>query len=162
MDIVQRISSIQEVQEAIKEALEANVYFKRHSIPVLCENSAQIDYLIKNAIGKLGIVCVVQTPTFDYMGKADDGHPVWEMPEASIVVSEIPTTNRSRAGASTALDAALNAAEAINELGDSVALEQIYQMENQGVVSVFVTFKTCSRFCYAKQNLPPAESGNNS
>lgn len=162
MDIVQRISSIQEVQEAIKEALEANVYFKRHSIPVLCENSAQIDYLIKNAIGKLGIVCVVQTPTFDYMGKAEDGHPVWEMPEASIVVSEIPTTNRSRAGASTALDAALNAAEAINELGDSVSLETIYQMENQGVVSVFVTFKTCSRFCYERQDLPPTESGNNS
>ena len=162
MDIVQRISSIQEVQEAIKKALEVNVYFKRHSIPVICENSAQIDYLIKNAIGKLGIVCVVQTPTFDYMGKAEDGHPVWEMPEASIVVSEIPTTNRSRAGASTALDAALNAAEAINELGSSVALEQIYQMENQGVVSVFVTFKTMCRFCYAKQTLPPTESGNNS
>lgn len=162
MDIVQRISSIQEVQEALKQALEDNVYFKSHKIPVICENSAQIDYLIKNAIGKLGIVCVVQTPTFDHAGKDEDGHPVWEMPEASIVISEIPTTNRSRAGSSTALDAALNAAESINELGPNVSLEQIYQMENQGVVSVFVTFKTCCRFGYAREDLPPAPDANNS
>ena len=160
MNVIQRINSISAVQEAIKEALEANVYFKTHSIPVLCENAAQIEYLIKNAIGKLGIVCVVQTPTFNFIGKAEDGHPVWEMPEASIVVSEIPTTNRSRAGSGTALDAALNAAEAINELGDAVALENIYQMENQGVVSVFVTLKTSARFCYAREDLPPTPTNN--
>lgn len=157
-DITQRINSISEVQEAIKEALEANVFFKRHSIPVLCENSAQIDYLIKNAIGKLGIVCVVQTPAFDFIGKDDDGHPVWEMPEASIVISEIPTTNRSRAGASTALDAALQAAESLNELGEGISLEEIRQVENQGIVSVFVTFKTVCRFCYQRQDLPEGNS----
>lgn len=158
MNIIQRINSIQEVQDAIKEALMQNVYFRAAKIEVLTENAAQIDFLIKNAIGKLGIVCVVQTPAFDYIGKDDDGHPVWEMPEASIVISEIPTTNRSRAGASTALDAALQAAESLNELGSEVCLSEIRQVENQGIVSVFVTFRTACRFCYQRQDLPPQET----
>lgn len=135
-----------------------NVYFRAAKIEVLTENAAQIDFLIKNAIGKLGIVCVVQTPAFDFIGKDDDGHPVWEMPEASIVISEIPTTNRSRAGASTALDAALQAAESLNELGEGISLEEIRQVENQGIVSVFVTFKTVCRFCYQRQDLPEGNS----
>ena len=161
MNIVQRINSVMEVQEAIKKALEDNVYFKASKIEVIPENAAQIDFLIKNALGKLGVVCVIQTPAFDFLGKGDDGHPVWEMPEASLVISEIPTVNRSRAGASTALDAALQAAESINELGDAITLEQIRQVENQGVVSVFVTFRTSARFMYDKQSIPPAENSNN-
>lgn len=156
MNIVQKINSIQEVQDAFKEALLANTYFQKAKIEVLTENTAQIDYLIKNAIGKLGIVCVIQTPSLNYIGKAEDGHPVWELTEGSIVISEIPTVNRSRAGASTALDAALQAAESLNELGAEVALDQIYQVENQGVVSVFVTFKSTARFTYERQDLPPS------
>lgn len=151
MNIIQRINSVQEVQDAIKEALLQNVYFQKAKIEVITENAAQIDYLIKNAIGKLGIVCVIQTPSFNYMGKAEDGHPVWEMTEGSVVISEIPTINRSRAGSSTALDAALQVAESINELGSALTLDQIYQMENQGVVSVFVTFKSSVKFTYQKE-----------
>lgn len=160
MNIIQRVNSISEIQDAIKEALMQNVYFRAAKIEVISENAAQIDFLIKNAIGKLGIVCVVQTPAFDYIGKDDDGHPVWEMPEASIVISEIPTTNRSRAGASTALDAALQAAESLNELGSEVCLSEIRQVENQGIVSVFVTFKTAARFTYGKETLPPTPTNN--
>lgn len=158
INVIQKVNSVQEIQDAIKEALMQNVYFRAAKIEVLTENAAQIDFLIKNAIGKLGIVCVVQTPAFDFIGKDDDGHPVWEMPEASIVISEIPTTNRSRAGASTALDAALQAAESLNELGEGISLEEIRQVENQGIVSVFVTFKTVCRFCYARQDLPEGNS----
>lgn len=157
MEATQRINSIQEIQDAIKSQLEKNVYFATSKITVLSENSAQIDYLIKNAIGKLGIVCVVQTPTFDFMGKDDQGHPVWQMTEATIVISEIPTVNRGRAGSSTALDAALQVAESLHELGGSIVLKQIYQMENQGVVSVFVTFETSARFTYERKNLSPTD-----
>lgn len=153
MEIIQKIHSIQEIQDAIKAQIEQNVFFKRASIPVLTENSAQIEFLIKSAIGKLGIVCVVQTPTFEYYGKDEEGHPVWTMPEATLVISEIPTTNRSRAGAGTALDAALQAAESLNELGSGIVLKQIYQMETQGVVSVFVTFETSAHFCYDRKDL---------
>ena len=153
MEIIQKIHSIQEIQDAIKAQIEQNVFFKRASIPVIPENAAQIEFLIKNAIGKLGIVCVVQTPTFEFLGKDEEGHPVWTMPEATIVISEIPTVNRARAGAGTALDAALQAAEALNELGSSIVLKQIYQMENQGVVSVFVTFETSAHFCYDRKDL---------
>lgn len=153
MEVTQRINSIQEVQDALKSALEENVYFKKSQIQVLSENAAQIDYLIKNAIGKLGIVCVVQTPTFEFYGKDADGHPVWNMPEATVVISEIPTINRARAGSSTALDAALIAAESLNELGSSIVLKSIYQMENQGVVSVFVTFETNAHFTYFRNDL---------
>lgn len=163
MNIVQKIHSINEVQEAIKSALEDNVFFARHKVPVIIENAAQIEYLIKNALGKLGAVCVVQTPIFQFIGKDEDGHPVWEMPEASIVISEIPTTNRGRAGSATALDCALNAAEALNEaFGSAMVLENINQTENNGVVSVFVSFKTSAHFTYERQDLPPTESGNNS
>lgn len=157
MEVTQRINSIQEIQDAIKGQLEKNVYFAASKISVLSENSAQIDFLIKNAIGKLGIVCVVQTPTFEFIGKDSEGHPVWNMPEATIVISEIPTVNRNRAGASTALDAALQAAESINELGSGVVLKQIYQMENQGVVSVFVTFETNAHFTYERKDLSPTD-----
>ena len=153
MEVIQKIHSIQEVQDAIKEQVENNVFFKRASIPVITENSAQIDFLIKNAIGKLGVVCVVQTPTFEFYGKDEKGHPVWNMPEATLVISEIPTVNRARAGSGTALDAALQAAEALNELGSGIVLKNIYQMENQGVVSVFVTFETSAHFCYERKDL---------
>lgn len=155
MEVIQKINSIQEVQDAFKEQLEQNVFFKTASIPVLTENSAQIEFLIKSAIGKLGIVCVVQTPTFDFYGKTSDGHPVWQLSEVTIAVSEIPTVNRARAGASTALDAALQAAESINELGSDVVLQRINQIENQGIVSVFVTFKTSAHFCYERQETTP-------
>lgn len=153
MDVTQTINSIQEVQDALKQQLESNVYFATAKIQVVTENAAQIDFLIKNALGKLGIVCVVQTPTFDFMGKDEDGHPVWSMPEGTIVVSEIPTINRARAGASTALDAALQAAESLNELGSNIVLKSINQVENQGVVSVFVTFETNARFKYFRNDL---------
>ncbi len=153
MDIVQRINSINEVQDALKEALEQNVYFAKAKISVITENSAQIDFLIKNAIGKLGIVCVVQTPKLDYYGKDEDGHPVWQLSETTIVISEIPTVNRGRAGSSTALDAALIAAETLNELGNGIALDSINQMENQGIVSVFLSFKTTARFTYQRNDI---------
>ena len=153
MEIIQKINSIQEVQDAIVNKLKENVFYSRASIPVFSENSAQIEYLIKNAISKLGVCCVVQTPTLDFYGKDKDGHPVWQIPEFTIVISEIPTTNRSRAGASTALDAALIAAETVNELGSEIALNSINQMENNGVISVFVSFKSSILFGYARTDL---------
>lgn len=153
MEIIQKINSIQEVQDAIVNKLKENVFYSRTSIPVFSENSAQIEYLIKNAISKLGVCCVVQTPTLEFYGKDKDGHPVWQIPEFSIVISEIPTTNRSRAGASTALDAALIAAETVNELGSEIALNSINQMENNGVISVFVSFKSSILFGYARNDL---------
>ena len=153
MEIIQKINSIQEVQDAIVNKLKENVFYSRASIPVFSENSAQIEFLIKNAISKLGVCCVVQTPTLDFYGKDKDGHPVWQIPEFTIDISEIPTTNRSRAGASTALDAALIAAETVNELGSEIALNSINQMENNGVISVFVSFKSSILFGYARNDL---------
>lgn len=153
MEIIQKINSIQEVQDAIVNKLKENVFYSRASIPVFSENSAQIEFLIKNAISKLGVCCVVQTPTLDFYGKDKDGHPVWQIPEFTIVISEIPTTNRSRAGASTALDAALIAAETVNELGSEIALNSINQLENNGVISVFVSFKSSILFGYKRKDL---------
>ena len=153
MNVTQRINSIQEIQDAIKQQLESNVYFKSHKITVLTENSLDIMFQIKNAIAKLGICCVVQTPTFEFYGKDADGHPVWTMPEFSVVVTEIPTINRARAGASTALDAALMVAETMNELGSEISLSTISQTETEGYVSVFVTFQSSAHFGYERKNL---------
>jgi len=43
-------------------------------------------------------------------------------------------------------------------LGEGISLEEIRQVENQGIVSVFVTFKTVCRFCYQRQDLPEGNS----
>lgn len=153
MTKVQRINSIQEVQDEIKKRLTDNVYFERAKVTVLSENALDIDYMITKSLGTLGICCVVQTPRFEFIGKDDDRHPVWSIPEFQIVITEQPTINRSRAGASTALDAALIAAESLNEIPD-IGLVGIQQTDIQGLVTVVVTFSTSVQFGYARQDLP--------
>lgn len=153
MTHIQRINSIMEVQQAVADALKKNVYFTRAGIEILCENALDIDFTINKAISSLGIVGVIQTPHFEFYGLDNDRHPVWVIQEFQMVFSEIPVTNRSRAGASTALDAALIAAETVNDEIPGCSLVDIIQTDVQNIVSVVATFKCSVQFGYARHEL---------
>lgn len=153
MKHVQTINSILEIQNAVVDALKQNVFFAKSKIELLSENAMDIDFQISKAIGGLGIVGVVQTPHLEFVGKDDDGHPVWQISEFQIVFTEIPTTNRSRADASTALDAALIAAETVNEEIPDATLVDIIQSDVQGMVNVVAQFKVSVQFGYKRTEL---------
>lgn len=156
INVVQRVSSIQEVQDAVVQGLMEDVYFAKTKIPVLAENALDIVSSIRSALGRLGIVVVVQTPRLHCSGTAADGHPVWTIDEYQVLVTEMPTTNRGRAGASTALDTALHVAEVLHEMHLSV--RDIEQTEEAGYVIVSVTATATAFFAYRRQDLPEAQA----
>lgn len=43
------------------------------------ENSKDLDYEVKNAIGKQGIVGLIMTPRADYIGKTTPGELAYEL-----------------------------------------------------------------------------------
>lgn len=45
----------------------------------LVENSKDIDYQIKNALGRQGIVAVCMTPKATYAGKFEDAFLAWQL-----------------------------------------------------------------------------------
>lgn len=145
---VQTVNSILDVQQAVADAILENTFYARSKIQVIPENALDIVTMIKRELGKLGIVGMVMTPRMEFAGKGPSGHPVWRMEEIQVVFTEIPTVNRGRAGASTALDAALIAAESLNEAG--LQLQSIEQGEEAGYIVVTVTCSAHAFFCYRR------------
>lgn len=148
MDI-SNIHTISEIQEAIVNELTQNVYFTQHNVPILFENSKTIDFDIKSAIGKIGTVVTVTTPTMSFGGQygVENTPPYWTMEAATVVVAETPILNRSRANYSTALDTALQIAQTLNNL-PTFGLTSISQTSESGLILVTVQFKTNIAFCY--------------
>ena len=144
----QRINGILDIQNAVVSSITSNTYFARAKIPVIPENALDIVTQIRSSLGKLGIVGMVMTPRMQFQGKDKLGHPVWRLEEIQAAFAEIPTTNRGRANASTALDAALEAAESLHEAG--LLLKDIQQTERAGYVIVTVTCTASAYFCYQR------------
>lgn len=48
------------------------------------ENSKDIDYEIKNAIGSQGIVGIVMTPEATYQGVRSNGSQVWDLRDFTV------------------------------------------------------------------------------
>ena len=153
----QAVDGILEIQKAVADAMLANTYFAKARIQILPENVLDIVTQVRSAIGKLGIVGMVMTPHLAFQGKDRLGHPVWRMEEIHVTFTEIPTTNRGRAGASTALDAALVAAESLNEAG--LLLKDIQQTEQAGYVIVTVTCQASAYFGYRRVDKDTASAG---
>ena len=154
---IQTVNGILDVQQAVCDAILENTYFARSKIQVIPENALDIVTMIRKELGKLGIVGMVMTPRMEFAGKNPDGHPVWRMDEVQVAFTEIPTVNRGRAGASTALDAALQAAESLNETG--LQLQDIQQAEEAGYIVVTVICQAHAFFCYERVDVnTPAES----
>lgn len=149
---METIHSISEVQEAVKAELAKNTYFVEHGVPVLVENSKEIEFEIKSAMTSLGITATIATPSLTYRGDyGRDGanDPFWEINALNVVVVENPVLNRGRANYATALDVALQVAYSLNEL-PTVGLATINQTAQGGLVVVTVSAKTNIGFMLEK------------
>ena len=152
---IQKVNSITEIQQAIKDIICENTYFAKHNVPILIENSKTIDFDIKNAIGKIGIACVVTTPMLNFRGDYADADlssrfPFWKMETCNITFAETPTLNRGRANYCTSMDAALQAAECFTG-NFGFNLTSINQTEQNGILLVTLTLKTDAIFRFEKE-----------
>ena len=149
---METITSISDIQIAVKAELEKNTYFVTHGCDILIENAKDIDFQIKNAMATCGIAATVATPSLTYRGDYSNGvskSPYWEMTAMNVVIVENPTLNRGRANYTTALDAALQVAETLNPLPE-LCNATISQSTNGGLVVVSVSFKTNIVFALEK------------
>lgn len=62
----------------------------------LVENSKDIDFQIKNALGRQGIVAVCMTPKATYAGKFEDLFLAWNLEQLEIDIVENPIINRGK------------------------------------------------------------------
>lgn len=156
---LEEIKSISEIQDAIKDVLKQNMFFEIHDVTILCENAKDIDYEIKSAISRLGILATVNTPDLTFIGKYENKEPAWKMNGIEITIAEIPITNRGRANYATALDTGLQVGETLNEL-DNLNLVGIQQSEMNGYLLVTVTFDSNIIFRYDKTQVEHFNKGN--
>lgn len=77
--------------------------------PFLVENRKDIDYAVKNALGRQGIVGMVATPKATFAGAYEDVGLAWQVDQLEVDVVENPTVNRGRDGYVTGQDAAMRA-----------------------------------------------------
>lgn len=148
------ITSISDIQIAVKAELEKNTYFITHGCDILIENAKEIEYQIKNAMGACGIVATVATPSLTYRGDysgTNGKQPYWEVNSLNVVIVENPTLNRGRANYTTALDAALQVAETLNSIPE-ILNATITQTTNGGLVVVSVSLKTNIVFGLVKED----------
>ena len=62
----------------------------------LSENRKDIDYEIKNALGRQGICAVVMTPKATYAGKYENSFLAWTLESLEIDIVENVTVNRGK------------------------------------------------------------------
>lgn len=148
------ITSISDIQLAVKAELEENTYFAVHGVPLLIENAKDIEFQIKSAMGSCGIVATVATPSLNYRGDhvGTDKSPYWEISGINVVIVENPTLNRGRANYATALDTAIQVAETLNPL-PNVGLGTISQTTNGGLVIVTVNMKSNIVFSLEREDI---------
>ena len=60
---------------------------KMPDIKILSEDSKDIEFEIKNALGKQGLVTVVMTPSMNYIGH-DGANQVWQVDDLTIMTTE--------------------------------------------------------------------------
>ena len=86
---------LEEVQIEVQDRLNAD-----GQLSGLCqfvaENKRDIDYEIKSALGKQGIVGLVMTPRATFAGAYEDHSLVWQIDELEIDIVENVTVNRGK------------------------------------------------------------------
>lgn len=155
------IRTISEVQQSIQGTLLENVYFVQHNIPILIENSKNIEYEIKRSMSALGICVTVSTPSLSYKGDVSQTEPYWEINGLNVVVVESPTLNRGKANYATALDTALQVANTLN-LIPNVCINEINQNSQNGLIIVNVSVKTNIGFRFEINDLNIKEEEDSS
>lgn len=97
---------LEEVQIFVADKLNADPQLS--ACQFLVENKKDIDYEIKNALGKQGIVGLVMTPKATYAGAYQDIGIAWQIDELEIDIVENVTVNRGKKdGYVTGQDAAM-------------------------------------------------------
>ena len=98
---------LEEVQRYVADKLNADPQLS--ACPFLVENIKDIDYEIKNALGRQGIVGLVMTPKATFAGAYMDTSLAWQLDELEIDIVENVTVNRGKknGGYITGQDAAM-------------------------------------------------------
>lgn len=95
---------LEELQIAVAGALSSDS--RLSSAEVLWENRRDLDFQIKNALGRQGLVGVVSTPAARYRGNIEDSGRAWEC-DFEVDFVENPSVNRALSSNPTAQDAAM-------------------------------------------------------
>lgn len=103
-----------QAQEQVCEALNEDEVLSG-KVTFISENSKDIDYELKNALGRQGIVGVVMTPDATYQGITHEGEQVWDLRDFTVQVVENPIVNRGQPNYAniTAHDAAARASQVL-------------------------------------------------
>ena len=108
---------LDEVQRYVADKLNADPQLS--ACPFLVENRKDIDYEIKNALGRQGIVGLVMTPKATFAGAYMDTSLAWQLDELEIDIVENITVNRGKkdGGYITGQDAAMRLFNVLCPLG---------------------------------------------
>lgn len=107
-------SILAQVQEATAEALNEDAVLSGR-VNFIPENAKDIEYQIKEAMGKQGIVGIIMTPECQYQG-TNGKELVWDLRDFTVQIVENPIVNRSNPNPDltiTALDSAIRAADVL-------------------------------------------------
>lgn len=103
---------LEELQQYVADRLNADPQLS--ACPFLVENRKDIDYEIKQALGKQGVCGLVMTPRATYAGAYMDAGIAWQIDELEIDVVENVTVNRGKKdGYVTGQDAAMRLFEVL-------------------------------------------------
>lgn len=116
------------------------------AVPIFAENIADIEFQIKNSLGKQGIVGVLITPNLQFRGLYDkdqsgeDRRLSFDV-EIEIVVTENVVVNRARQNMITAQDAAYQIAKTLGlQHYGQYSLKSIETGEDDGLLVSKITF----------------------
>lgn len=72
-----------QAQEAVVSALSSDEVLSGR-VPFVSENQKDIDFQIKQALGKQGIVGIVMTPQAEYQGITHSKEQVWDLRDFTV------------------------------------------------------------------------------
>lgn len=115
------------------------------SIQIFAENSKDIDFQIKNALAKQGIVGVVMTPKCKYIGDYSlSAQIAYELDDMTVLFTEYTPMNRAsnKTSCITAEDAATKAADILHFMDrGTFSIKEIVTFEQNELLNSKLTFK---------------------
>lgn len=87
-------SILRQVQDEVAERLRGSAQLS--ACQILVEDSRNIDFEIKNALGRQGLVLVVTTPKATFAGKLEDLSLAWQLDQLEVDCVENVPVNRGR------------------------------------------------------------------
>ena len=158
MSTITNKSILWQAQEIVADILNADAELSG-KVTFIPENQKDIDFQLKNALGRQGIVGIVMTPKAEYRGTYQGESLVWELKDFTVQVVENPVVNRPVASSITALDAAMRAMDC---LGDPLRRmfatynpHQVEQGEDNGLIVAQAKFDSMIRTRVSPPPPPP-------